>query len=94
MRREHGWAAIQASFLVNRFHERSAVRATPYELVTRNAYHGKIVPFGEFVSGPRKAVKQKGLWLGGVWVGKDAADMNVIVNDQGQFQARSVRRCS
>lgn len=90
------WAVIHASFLLNRFHERRALRATPFELVTGQAYRGKILPFGEFAFGLRKPVKAKGtsLWIGGIWVGKDRADMNIFLSERGQFQTRSVRRCS
>ena len=35
------------------------------------------------------------IWLGGVWVGKEAAnDMRIVVTPNGQFQTRSIRRCN
>ena len=90
------WALVHSSFLLNRFHEHAALKGTPYEIVFGKKYDGKLLPFGEFVFGLRQPAKKQGtsVWSGGIWVGKNAADMNVLVTASGQFQTRSVRRCS
>ena len=90
------WALTHSVFLLNRFHEHAAIKATAFEMVHGQKYNGRLLPFGEFVFGLRQPVKQKGssIWLGGIWVGKDNADMNVIITPGGQFHTRSIRRCS
>ena len=89
------WALIHSCFLLNRFHEHRALKATPYEIGFGKKYEGRLMPFGEFCFGLKKPSKQKGVstWTGGVWVDKDAADMNIILTPSGQFASRSVRRC-
>lgn len=81
------WSLVHASFLLNRFHEHTALQATPYEIIMGRPYQGKILPFGEFVFGSRKPVKQKGtnLWIGGFWVGKNTSDMNLLLTENGQM---------
>ena len=37
-------------------------------------------------------VKNRSLWTGGIWVGKDDRDMDVITSKDGIFTSRSVRR--
>ena len=90
------WALTHSVFLLNRFHEHAAIKSTAYEMVHGRKYNGRSVPFGEFVFGLRQPVQKKSssIWLGGVWVGKDSADMNVIVTPGGQFHTRSIRRGS
>ena len=90
------WALVHSVFLLNRFHEHSAIKATPYETVFGKKYMGKLLPFGEFVFGLRQPARQKGtsVWVGGIWVGKDQADMNILLTVGGQFTTRSVRRCA
>ena len=90
------WSLVHAVFLLNRYHEHSAIRATSYETVFGRKYNGKILPFGEFVFGLRQPVKKEGtsVWQGGIWVGKDEADTHVLLTPGGQIHTRSVRRCS
>ena len=90
------WTLIHSCFLLNRFHEHRALKATPYEICFGKKYDGKLMPFGEFCFGLKKPSKQKGVsaWTGGVWVGKDTVDMNIILTPSGQFASRSVRRCA
>ena len=90
------WALVHSVFLLNRFHEHSAIKATAFETVFGHKYQGKILPFGEFVFGLRQPLKKKGtsVWQGGIWIGKDEADMHVLVTAGGQFHTRSIRRCS
>ena len=90
------WALVHSCFLLNRFHDHRALRGTPFEIVYGKKYDGKLMPFGEFCFGLKKPSKQKGVstWTGGIWVGKDQNDMNIIVTPTGQFASRSVRRCA
>ena len=70
-----------AAFLVNRFHEHSAIKATAFETVFGRQYNGKLLPFGEFAFGLRKPMKKTGtsVWQGGIWIGKDESDMHVLI---------------
>ena len=90
------WALSHSVFLLNRFHEHTAIRSTPYELVFGKKYVGKILRYGEFVFGLRKPARSHGtaVWVGGVWVGKDSADMNVLLTAGGTIHTRSIRRCA
>ena len=90
------WALVHSVFLLNRFHEHVAIRATAFETVFGQKYSGKLVPFGEFVFGLRQPMKKRGtsVWQGGVWIGKDENDMHVLLTAGGQFHTRSIRRCS
>ena len=87
---------MHAVFLLNRFHEHTAIKSTPYELLHGKKYVGKILPYGEFVFGLRKPAKVQGtaVWVGGVWVGKDGTDMNVLLTAGGTIHTRSIRRCA
>ena len=89
------WALVHAVFLLNRFHEHSGIKATAFETVFGHKYNGKILPFGEFVFGLRQPLKKRGtsVWQGGIWIGKDEADMHVLVTAGGQIHCRSIRRC-
>lgn len=73
-------------------------RASPNKVarIRASATSCLVLLLGNSFFGLRKPVKQKGasLRIGGVWVGKGPMDMNVILSEQGQFQTRSVRRCS
>ena len=90
------WSLVRAVFLLNRFHEHTAIKSTPYELLHGRKYVGKILPYGEFVFGLRKPAKVQGtaVWVGGVWVGKDGTDMNVLLTAGGTIHTRSIRRCA
>ena len=54
----------------------------------------KIIPYGEFVFGLRKPSRVQGtaVWVGGVWVGKDGADMNALLTAGGTIHTRSFGR--
>ena len=90
------WSLVHAVFLLNRFHEHSAIKATAFETVFGRQYNGKLLPFGGFAFGLRKPMKKTGtsVWQGGIWIGKDESDMHVLITPGGQFHTRSIRRCS
>ena len=90
------WSLVHAVFLLNRFHEHSAIKATAFETVFGRQRNGKLLPFGEFAFGLRKPMKKTGtsVWQGGMWIGKDESDMHVLITPGGQFHTRSIRRCS
>ena len=90
------WSLVHAVFLLNRFHEHSAIKATAFETVFGRQRNGKLLPFGEFAFGLRKPMKKTGtsVWQGGIWIGKDESDMHVLITPGGQFHTRSIRRCS
>ena len=74
------WSLVHAVFLLNRFHEHSAIKATAFETVFGRQYNGKLLPFGEFAFGLRKPMKKTrtSVWQGGIWIGKDESDMHVL----------------
>ena len=95
---EHGiraWALHHAGWLLNRYHSGNALGMCPYEVVYGRPYTGKIVPFGEYVYGLRKPLtKTAANWHGGIWLGKNEADMDVVGIRDGVFRCKSVRRTS
>ena len=83
------WSLCHAGWLLNRFHEHAALKCTPYQVVFGKQYSGKLLPFGEFAYGLRRPNTRKGgnLWSGGLWVGKDASDMDVLLTPTGKFMS-------
>ena len=57
-------------------------------------YTGRIISFGEYVFGLTRpdGVKNRSLWTGGIWVGKDVKDMGIVAAKEAVFTTRSVRR--
>ena len=88
------WAIHHATWLFNRYHLHSGTQSTAFQLVYGRPYQGQILPFGEYVFGLAKpgGVKNRSLWTGGIWVGKDDRDMDVITSKDGIFTSRSARR--
>ena len=88
------WAIHHASWLYNRYRLRGETQSTAHQLAFGRPYTGRILPFGEYVFGLMRpdGVKNRSLWTGGTWVGKDVKDMEIIATKEAVFTSRSVRR--
>ena len=88
------WAIHHASWLYNRYHLHGETQSTAHQLAFGRPYTGRILPFGEYVFGLMRpdGVKNRSLWTGGIWVGKDVKDMEIIATKEAVFTSRSVRR--
>ena len=86
------WSYIHASFLLDRFGVRDG--ATPHERSHGARYSGRLAVFGEPVWGFLKG-KAKGdrKWRRGLFLTKSTNnDMYVLMNEQGVWLTRSIRR--
>ena len=91
------WALCHAAWLLNRYHVHSALMATPYETLMGKMYSGVIAQFGEYVYGLKRPMVKgtaSSIWSGGVWLGKNDKDENIVAIGDGVFFCRTVRRCS
>ena len=87
------WAAMHSAWIYNRFHIHSSLRTTPYQSLFGRPYRGKIVSFGQTIFGlDPKADKYRPAWIRGAWLGKDAADMDLIFDGQNVIKTKAVRR--
>ena len=87
------WAAMHSAWIHGRFHIHSSLRTTPYQSLFGGPYRGKIVCFGQIIFGlDPKADKYRRAWIRGAWLGKDAADMDLIFDSQIVIRTKTVRR--
>ena len=89
----HEWSIVHAAWLVNRFHVHSAIKSTPYQQLHGKPFRGKIACFGSRCYGLDGTVdKHHPAWLAGIWLGKDAADHDVLaVGDQKLVRCKAIR---
>ena len=87
-------AIHHTSWLYNRYHLHGETQSTAHPLAFGRPYAGRLFPFGEYVFGLMRpeGVKNRSLWTGGSWVGKDVKDMEIIATTGAVFTSRSVRR--
>ena len=87
-------AIHHTSWLYNRYHLHGETQSTARPLAFGRPYAGRLLPFGEYVFGLMRpeGVKNRSLWTGGSWVGKDVKDMEIIATKGAVFTSRSVRR--
>ena len=91
----HSWAAVHASWLLNRFGRHQTLKATPYELVHGRPYRGRVCSFGSAVFGLDPTVtKYKAKWKKGIWVGKDRSDQDILISEDELLRTRAVRLCA
>ena len=88
------WLMRHAAFLLNHVSVQSGSRRTAYEMLTDCKYSGTIAELGEAVffykARPEKAEAK---WQRGIWVGKSwTNDGHIILNEQGGFESKVVRR--
>lgn len=87
------WAAMHSAWIYDRFQIHSSLGTTPYQSLFGRLYSGKIVCFGQTVFGlDPKADKYRPAWIRGAWWGKDAADMDSIIDGQIVIKIKTVRR--
>ena len=90
----HEWAILHAAWLINRFHVHSAIKSTPYQQLHGKPFRGRIACFGSLCYGLDGTVdKHHPAWLSGIWLGKDAADHDVLaVGDQKLVRCKAIRQ--
>ena len=90
----HEWSMMHSAWLINRFHVHSALKSTPYQQLHGKPFRGRIACFGSLCYGmDGKVDKHHPAWLSGIWLGKDAADHDILaVGDQKLVRCKAVRQ--
>ena len=88
------WAVLHAAWLLNRFHVSSTTGTTSVMSLRGRSYKGKICALCEevFALDPLQA-KYSTQWRRGIWLGKDAADMDLVaVSPTEIIGSRAIRK--
>ena len=90
----HPWSIMHAAWLINRFHDRTAIKSTPDQQIHSRPFRGKVACFGSLCYGLDGTVnKHHPQWLAGVWLGKDASVHDILaVGDQRLVRCKAVRQ--
>ena len=89
----HLWAILQSAWLLNRFRLHSQLGCTPFQSLFGRPYKGRVANFGQDMYGiSQKKAKYKAQWVKGIWVGKDAADQDILIIENDKIlKSRAVR---
>ena len=89
----HLWAILHSAWLLNRFHLHSQLGCTPFQSLFGRPYKGRVANFGQDMYGiSQKKAKYKAQWVKGIWVGKDAADQDILIIENDKIlKSRAVR---
>ena len=90
----HDWSVMHSAWLLNRFHVHSSTKSTPYLQLHGRPYRGRVASFGSLCFGlDGKVDKHHPSWLAGLWLGKDAADHDILaVGNQKLVRRKAVRQ--
>ena len=90
----HDWSVMHSAWLLNRFHVHSSIKSTPYLQLHGRPYRGRVASFGSLCFGlDGKVDKHHPSWLAGLWLGKDAADHDILaVGNQKLVRCKAVRQ--
>eukprot|EP00435_Cladocopium_sp_Y103_P000040 s2725_g1.t1 len=90
------WSYIHAAWLLNRFHNHSTIKTSPFQLAFGRSYAGRVACFGETVM----VLHRRGLnckagpqWVPGIWLGKsEQEDLHVVAAPEGILRGKAIRR--
>ena len=90
------WSFIHGAWLLNRYHNHTTTKMSPFELVNGRRYSGKVASFGEVVLVlHRKGSNTKAgpQWVPGVWLTKsEGDDLHVVATPEGILKGKAIRR--
>ena len=88
------WAVLHAAWLLNRFHVSSTTGTTSFMSLRGRPYKGKTCAFCEEVFAlDSLQAKYSTQWRRGIWLGKDATDMDLVaVSPTEIIRSRAIRK--